>query len=80
MWLQDLSRKPGPLRLERAPSTAIYKLLQKSKVCREIAKGLVANRGIPGVLNEDLNLPDVASVDISKDNYLTISLYLSTLE
>jgi hypothetical protein len=75
LWLQDLSRKPGPVRRERAPS-AIYKVLQRSRVCREIAKGLVANRGIHGVLNEDLNLPDVARADISKDDYLTLLVHL----
>ena len=74
-WLKDLSRLPTSITRESAPSS-IYKLLQKSTVCREVAKDLIANRGIRGELNDRLNLPDVCRADISKDIYLTLLVHL----
>ena len=75
VWLDNLSRLPDDVTRESAPS-AIYNLLQKSANCREVAKGLVANKPIPGNLNVRLNLPDVCRADIAKDDYLTVLVYL----
>ena len=74
-WLRDLSVLPGGVSRERAPG-AIYELLKSSKTCRKVAKDLVARKDICGALNVKLNLPDVATVDISKDNYLTLLVHL----
>ncbi|KAL3904085.1 MAG: hypothetical protein SGARI_005088 [Bacillariaceae sp.] len=74
-WFRDLNTLPGGVSRERAPK-AIYKLLQKSKICREVAKDLVARKDIHGALNMKLNLLDVATADISKENYLTLLVHL----
>ena len=74
-WINDLSCLPRGVTRERAPS-AIYRLLQKSKICREVAKDLVANKPIHGTLNDQLNLPDVCRSDITKNNYLTLLVHL----
>jgi len=75
MWLATLSKLPGSVTRERAPS-AIFELLKQSAVCRKVAKELVARRDIHGTLNERLNLPDVARADIVKDDYLTLLVHL----
>ncbi len=54
--------------------TVYYKLLRiMSKICLKVAKDLVARKDIDGTLNMRLNLFDVARVDISKNDYLTIA-------
>lgn len=75
IWLRNLSRLPNGVTRERAPSV-IYNLLQKSAPCRNVAKDLVANKGIPGNLNVHLNLPDVCQAGIVKDDYLTLLVHL----
>jgi len=70
-WLRDLNT----VSRERAPK-AIYELLQKSKISREVSKDLVARKDIHSALNMKLNLLDVATVDISKENYMTLLVHL----
>ena len=77
-WLRNLSQLPESVTRESAPSV-VYKLLKKSDVCRQVAKDLVVQRDIHGVLNERLNLPDTARADISKDNYLTLLVHLGVV-
>ena len=74
-WMRDLSSLPAGVARERAPR-AVYKLLRTSRVCREVAKDLVAKKDISGSLNKYLNLPDVATTNITKDNYLTLLVHL----
>lgn len=73
-WLRDLSKLPGTVTREDAPGE-VYNVLRHSKVCREIAKELVAGV-VGGELNENLNLLDVANAEISKDSYLTLLVHL----
>jgi len=74
-WLNDLSRLPFGVNREHAPN-AIFRLLKRSRSCYRVAKDLVAGKDIYANLNDKLNLPDVVTTDISKDNYLNLLVHL----
>lgn len=74
-WLKNPSELPPAVTRESVPSS-IYGLLKNNQECRQVAKSLVADREIRGVLNTRLNLPDVCTVRIKKDDYLTLLVHL----
>ena len=50
-WMKDIRNLPSEVTRESAP-TAVYRLLEKSQICRDVAKSIVANKSFSTLFQE----------------------------